>query len=391
MRGSLVIFAIILITSSCGFNPFKKKHSKNSIEYFVHGDPLQLIAGSTQNKDSFLHADDLERFNGFHSANAIAFIEREQKETPRPFSEVEAANSTGADDAEIASIFEVQPFVFVKESESRYVYRPEAQEQKYYTLGFAVEDGVLRLTDVDGIVVSVEHYSLKDDGRTMSFLVSYQHPEVGKVLLSLVFADSSVVNPIVRSTDGYQYLVDTVELRWDAPMQLKACGTFSEAETASLKASVASWLSDPDKTADGATTPVSFEITTDFPPFSDTNTQCIQIIRNFRLESSDSYYTAGVTLPTFNSASKVMTDSDVFVFFAHGAVSSEFEGEASPVLMHELGHYFGLGHEFRTDVLGSPLHPSIMAYSRATDSIAEWDYAAIHALYGSYLVDGSAP
>lgn len=395
MRRSLIlvtIVTIVLLSGACGFNPFSKnKGSKNSIEYFVHGDPRQLILGSTQNKGSFLRPEDIERFNGFHSANAVAFIERQEKEKPRPFSEVEKENTTEAKDDEIESFFELVPYSFVKVDEERYLYQAGQDIERHYVLGFTLQEGLLNLTDVDGFPIALEHYSLKDDGRAMSFLVSFEHSLVGKILLSLSFADSSEVNPLTRSPDGFQYLIDTVQVKWSSPMGLKACGSFSETESATLRASVENWSNDPKRTGESPLIPVDFAFSSDYPPFSDMNVQCIQLIRNFRLENSDMYYTAGVTLPTINSAAKYFLDSDIFLFYDNVPVSDEFDGTASSVLMHEIGHYFGLGHEFRRDALGRPLNPSIMGYSGATPFITDWDFAAIQALYGGFLTSESTP
>ncbi|RZA15099.1 MAG: hypothetical protein EOP10_26930, partial [Proteobacteria bacterium] len=85
----------------------------------------------------------------------------------------------------------------------------------------------------------------------------------------------------------------------------------------------------------------------------------------------------------YNLASKEKIDSDIFLFTDQRQVAAELlSGEKGLTLTHELGHFFGLGHEFKQNEAGEPLHPSIMGYSKKALIVTSWDFEAIRDLYG---------
>ena len=51
-----------------------------------------------------------------------------------------------------------------------------------------------------------------------------------------------------------------------------------------------------------------------------------------------------------------------------------------PVILHEIGHLLGLGHEFKKDDQGNAVYTSIMSYDDV-EAIQQRDFEAIEALY----------
>ncbi len=381
---SVLISCLVLSVfgSACG----KKRKKSAAVEFFIHGDPLLLVNGN-ELSPSFLTLENFASYNDFHIAGATSFIEREPKAAPTSYEQVEKDNSTEVPEGKIENEFALVRYSFTQVTATRYVYGP-IDGGKGYRLGFELKDGLLDMVDFNNYPVVSKHFSLKADGKAFSILVSYQDAAIGKLLTAFYFAASTPENPIVKATQAFAYLLANVKVRWDEPLKIEACGKFDPLSAESIKSSALAWGSDYAPSA--TQRPVIFSSRETFAPFSDLNQHCIFLISNFKLENSSDFYTAGVTLPVINLASKYIIDSDIMLFMDHPQVSRQVTtGTKSSILMHEMGHFYGLGHEFSTDPKGVPIHPSIMAYRNQTLEISPWDFDAIRELYGESL--GLAP
>ncbi|RYZ53095.1 MAG: hypothetical protein EOP07_18440 [Proteobacteria bacterium] len=361
LKKSLIPLLIIAAASQSFTACKKSKRNKPSdVQYFIHGDPLSLVNG-TETAPSFITLANIGEFSNYHFSGAASFIEREPVAAPQTWEEVEEENSTDAPDEETDEAFELTNYSFVQESATRYVYAPSGNARGY-RLGFELRDGFLVLTDYDSYTVTAQHYSRSADGKAISFLVSYSHPSVGKLVTAFYFASSEVLNPIQEASKDFAFLYDTIKIKWQGPIKLEACGAMTAPQAESVRLSVNEWFADPNAT--GAPVPVSYSTRATHAPFSDLNQHCIFI----------------------NLASKYLVDADVMLFVDHVKVASQVaSGKKSAVLMHELGHFYGLGHEFKTDAAGKALHDSIMGYSQGTSLITDWDYEAVRDLYGQSL------
>lgn len=375
-------FLIPLLAMAGSFASCKGKHHKSPIvQYFIHGNPLSLVE-NTETTPSFLTPENMATYDDFHFSGGSSFIEREPVAPPKTYEQVEKDNATDTGGA-VDGDFELTKYSFTKESATRFVYGP-TNGAKGYKLGFELREGLLVMVDFDGYPVTSKHYSLKTDGKAFSILVAYEDPGIGKLLTAFYFNASDVSNPIEIASKDFAFLFDTVKVFWNEPIDLQACGNISELNAQSIKASVDAWFADESPTS--PTRPVTFSTRATHAPFSDLNQHCIFLIKDFKLENSTDFYTAGVTLPVINLATKRIVDADVMLFMDHTQVSRSLDkGEKSGVLMHELGHFWGLGHEFKSDAKGAALHPSIMGYSKGTSLITSWDYEAIRDLYGKSL------
>ncbi len=378
--------AAATLTIFAGTGCAGKSHKKSMVTYFVHGNPLSLVEG-TQTAPSFLTPDNYGTFNGFHVSGISAFIEQEPQAAPTTYSQVEQNNSTEETDDSIEKLFEMKKYNFVKKSDTAYVYTPDTVTQDDFTVGFTVVNGKLTVTDISGMPVKEQHYSLKADGKAFSLLVSMDsYASYGRALFVMYFADSSVTQPIERASKDFAFLNDTVKVTWGEDIKIEACGTFDDKTKASIESSITAWLQDPAATAEKR--PVTYGgVRTTYPPFSDLDVHCVYLVDTLKLENSTDFYTAGATFPVMNLGTKKLVDSDIMLFTSHATVKAQISsGDPSAVLMHETGHFFGLGHEFKTDpATGKALHPSIMGYSQGTAQITDWDYEAIRDLYGMSL------
>jgi hypothetical protein len=385
------LFSLLLLPA-CGSKKSKKRDTSGpaaKVEYFVHGNPLILIQGSVQNKTSFLKVEELDRFKNFTMSSYFVFTEKSQKDPPTNWDEVEDKNSTESEEDANRDAFALSDYQFVKSTGQQWLYESSSADGE--KLEFVESDGVLNVTSFNDIPVQVQHYSLKNDGTAFNILFSTSTQNQGRVLVSLSFSSNADVQPLTFAPEGYSYLFGSARVSWKEPLKLQACGKFNPLETASIQASVEAWFKDKQAASFSTSQPLDFSFTETYAPFSDLNQQCIHLVRNFKAESSDDFYIAGLATPTVNTASKGLIDSDIFLFLDHAQVRMQFNVGDSETLIHEIGHYLGLGHEFRKDDNNLALHPSIMGYSQGIKSISEWDFEAIRSLYGAPLQPAARP
>ncbi len=378
--------ACLLFVPACGAKKSKKRDTSGptqKVEYFVHGNPLTLIQGSTQNKTSFLKVAELDRYKNFTVSGFTMFVEKSEKDPPSNWDDVENKNSTESEEAVIRKAFELSDYQFNQISSNRWSY--QSSESITEKLEFTESNGILSLTRFDGFPVEVQHYSLKKDGTAFSLLFTTTTQSQGRVLINLSFASNADIQPLEFAAEGYSFLFGNAVVPWKEPLQLQACGQFTPQEKASIQGSMDAWYKDAQRDNFASGEPVSFSFTESYAPFSDLNQQCIHLVYNFKAESSDDFYIAGLAASSVNTASKALIDSDIFLFLDHFPVRAQLTVSESKTLIHEIGHYLGLGHEFRKDESNLALHPSIMGYSKGTTNVSSWDFEAIRKLYGAPL------
>ncbi len=374
-------FSVLLLTilPGCGKAGSLAANYQDKTTYFTHGSPLALLSGASFYTDGLLPSADVLLYNNFHLMNTGVFVEKSRLSTAATVAQIEAENRTdgGSNDVRQVALYQ-----FSKDGDGRMLWHAPASKISP-VFGFDASGDELKLVDINGQAVEVVHYSLKNDQMAFSILVKHRQNNSGVVLTSYVFGSVQELSNPVYTTGDYQFLNGSERNTWDSLPAVHYCGTGSAAVTDSIRKSVEAWGADP--LGGSERLPLPFKVSAIYPPFSDLNFHCIYIVPSFNESSSPTAKVLGVTLPSINLASRHIIDSDIFLFsdFLNNELAS---GEPSPVTMHELGHFWGLGHDFRVNADGSARHESIMGYSKGTNTISPWDFEAIRDLYNAALV-----
>jgi hypothetical protein len=117
------------------------------------------------------------------------------------------------------------------------------------------------------------------------------------------------------------------------------------------------------------TRPLTITRKTDYPPFTDVNSFCTQLIDDFYFEDQDDAAVYGITMTAINKTTAEIVNSNILL--------SQTSFEKTPatandpalrtqlleyVQAHEFGHFLGLDHEFTKNPDGTPVYDSIMSY-----------------------------
>lgn len=368
------------LISACGKDKKISSNYQESITYYTHGSPIALVSGATANTTGLLASADLNLYQNYHLMGVVAFVEKSRISTVTNFAEVEDENRT--DGVSSGGARQVPVYAFGSSSSAEINYSPlNDPRSPVFTFDRSAQD--IKLLAINNQAVEVLHYSLKADKSAFSILVKHSQGNSGTVITAYFFGSTATFNDAVESDGDYQFLSGSEKITWDVVPEVKLCGTYSAAVAESVKKSVHAWGADP--LAGASPLNITYTAATSYPPFSDLNSHCIYVVSSFDQSDSNIAKTLGITLPIMNLASRKIIDSDVFLF-ADLIGDKLALGEADQTTMHEMGHFFGLGHDFRVGANGKALHDTIMGYSQGSSTITEWDFAAIRDLYDAGFV-----
>lgn len=383
------VYTILLLAThllACGKGKSSsKKPSPQVSRYFIHGNPEELIAGSSLNMRTFLRLDVLDEFQNFELSGYASFSQRSPRKEFKDWKEVEKENSTELSEEEDLTKEEPITWRFDKILDNSYQLHQTSGSRRD-SLRFKVRDGGLELDSMNGFPVTVKHYSLKNDKKAFSFLFTVNDPEYGLTLSSVTFTARSQEPKEPQRIGDFSFLFSNFAIKWAEAISIDATGPLNELTKGTIRQSLSAWFT---KSTDAATHPVGLTFSENFPPFSDLNHHGITIVPSFRAESGERFVVKGLNLSAVDTSTWSLVDSDIFIFAA--SADQPYNGASDRTIVHELGHFLGLGHEFAKRESGASLYSSVMAYLHASDDVTERDREAIRALYGKDLGPSVTP
>lgn len=376
----VLLAAFSLITVSCGK---KKQNNASSTQelkgdtalktIFVHGDPMEVVYGSTFRKTSVIEENKVEKFDGFSLESIFQFTEKDEVVEKADVGSIEVGNEATEDDH--TKVKEENNYKFEKRG-NEYVYTG----LKKIEFSFEVVDEKLEIKsfEIEGASydTSVVHYSLRDDGNAFSILVTTNEAVSGKVLLAFSFTRRTYQKLIPKTDKKYKYLYGAgIEMPWSnkEALELNICGGLVSKKLEDIyKNSIREW--------DGALKnrlTIKTAHLYDYPPFSDLNTHCIYTVPDYQTIPSPRRMNAATTYTVGNIYQGKLIDSDVIVWVKENAKTGrllEDQPSLEKSVAHEVGHFLGLDHQFAKEI------PSIMSYADVRQ-VTDYDVAAIAELY----------
>lgn len=226
------------------------------------------------------------------------------------------------------------------------------------------------------------HFSASEDGKIFSLMLLDSASDKLKKRITVFYFNRTTEVPKAVSAElprRLNYINGAgVKFRWpkEKPLELSICQGFNLQTVGEIREATAIWT----KELEGKVT-VNVSLPGEVKPFSDLKQKCISIVDGFRALPNPKYAFYGVTYTISNLESHTLVDADIFIF------KSEFEKYRKPFLSqdletlrkytftHELGHFFGLGHQTQAG-------PSIMSYETSLAiKLHPYDLDALRTLY----------
>ncbi|MFA6239028.1 MAG: matrixin family metalloprotease [Bacteriovorax sp.] len=371
---AFLITAITLV--ACG------KNSESSPEIqsrtflrtvFVKGDPINLVAGSSFEKESFISIDSLSDLNEYTLASIYQFTE---KEVLVEAEDVERSIESGNEAAKEDETKFKKSFYKFKKDGNEYLYSSESEK---IDLSFKQNAGKMDLislqTPSGTYDLKAIHYSQKQTKDAFSILAITSVNEIGRVLLSFTFVKKSNQQPIGKASSNFKYLYGPgVKVIWDQAeeLQINICGAQSAALDGIYRKGISQW-----STTLNGRLKIKTKTLLYYPPFNDLNTHCIYTVRNYQTEYSRKIMNPGSTMSIADTFQGKFIDSDVMIWVKEnekGGYILEERASLQKTIAHEVGHLLGMDHQF------DKLTSSIMGYSGVA-SITNYDNEAIASLY----------
>lgn len=356
------LWVALIITLSFFNIQCSDKSKSNSKRYFVKGDPKTIVAGTSMKSD--LAVDNMKLVDGFYAVEAEFFSELgESKNSDQIFAE-----QNGKALGQEASIeFDANDRYKFAEKDGKYYYL--APDSTYIVFvntssGLKVES----ITDLNDRPVKVDkniqHVSLAKDKSSMSVMV-YFGEEGSRTLLAITFAKEFSFTDTPRATGDYDFLAGkNIKLRWPSGknVTLNICTPAMERYESVFRRLLGTW------TQHISSTKFDLKILKNPPPFSDLNTQCIYLVKNYI--EIDRQQAGGFMGGVLANVTNKIIDADMFYYedeLQKMGISLAQNSNASymyPTFLHEIGHFLGIGHP---EDVENPKKPTVMSYREDAD------------------------
>jgi hypothetical protein len=377
----LFLLAPLLLLMACGGKEFESK-SVQMHNFVVSGDPMALVAGTQMNRQNYLTESELQNVY----LNGLMLFKEKQ-----PDSFIESA------DIAPNSIYSSRAY----DSAYGKTVRHTKQGTKFVLGSMSAQQGPIEMVlrqvgsqyRLDGILlagqkqavpVEMLHISHKKNNRAFSLLFYGNFSLEGTVLFALNFekkgieTQSSFMERALHDLFLFFSPDDHLAMKWSdqQTVTLNLCGVNQLAGQRAVLAYV-KW-----KEAIGSNLDFKVDVLESYPPFSDLNTSCLYQVDSYAKEplNQEQAIAGSATAFAYQDSGEIF-DGDIFIWNQEirkiapdTPLDHEvFTGLYDFVMVHEMGHFLGLAHQW--------FRPSVMSYD-GHSNLQDYDRNAVQYLYG---------